>query len=505
MSLQTNRWALRLSVVTCLLVGFGPGTARGEAPGAENLLGHRGMLRTVAASNQPAGYIGLGTDFQYFTAGDFLTQGEDHARMINTYSIVWAPVRFLEAAFALHVTSDKSALGGKEELMVAVGDPEISLKGGFELGHGLAVGGLFDLRFPSGSGFFEPSLSSTSFLFGALGSWTLSKSIPLSVHLNLGFYYDGTSNLFDKPSDLTQAQLYAAQVSSFHRVVTRFGAEYNTKYVGPFFELSLEPFVGDGAPGFGDSPGIISFGARGWPTQSKSVQLLAAMDIAVTGVASGEPAVPTTSDKHAFVLPRWNFVLRLSYRFDAYAKPGTGTVEPPPPPPPEPPKAGVIVGTVLDAATSKPVWNAQVSVSGEETSKLAVDPGDGSFRTFKLPVGRHTVMVAAEGYTATQAEATVTADGTTTLAIRLQAKTTEVPGTLRGSIRALVGKNPKQATLLIPELDRTVSVGADGEFSVQLKAGEYRVVVSAPGFRTQTKQIRVGEGATVILNVELHK
>ena len=58
------------------------------------------LLRAAAASNHPAGWVGLGTDFQYFSSGDFLFDGEEHARMVNSYSIIWAPVRFLEAAFA---------------------------------------------------------------------------------------------------------------------------------------------------------------------------------------------------------------------------------------------------------------------------------------------------------------------------------------------------------------------------------------------------------------------
>jgi len=491
-----------------MLVGA-PVKVWAEVPAAGNLMGHRGMVRVAAANNHPAGLIGFGTVFQGFAAGNFLRSGEDHSRMVNSYSIAWAPLRFLETAFALHVTSDQSTEGKNEELMVAVGDPELSFKGGLEVGHGVAVGGLLDVRFPAGSGFFQPSLSATSLLFAALGSWSPG-SIPLAVHLNVGFYYDGTENLFDKPEELTAAQRYAAQLSSFSRVVTRVGAEYNTRYVGPFLELSLEPFVGGGAPGFGDSPGILTFGTRVWPTKSKSFQLLAAADIGITGVASG--GAPATSDKYAFVLPRWNIVVRLSYRFDAYAKEptstggggGTGVTGGGPGPVQEEQKTGVVTGTVVDSQSNKPVWNAQVRIAGEDASSLAVDPSNGSFRSFKLPVGKHTVTASADGYESAQMEVTVGTEGAVA-SLRLAPKTNVVPGTIRGSVKALVGKNPKSATILIPELDKTVNVDDSGTFSIQLKAGEYKVVVSAPGFRTQTKKIRVMEGSTVILNVELHK
>jgi hypothetical protein len=495
------------------LVFLGAAVVQAETPGAGNLLGHRGMLRAAAAMNHPAGYVGLGTDFQYFTSANFLYATEDHARMVNTYSITWAPIRFIEAAFALHVTSDQSVDPAEtdDDLKVAVGDPEVSVKGGYALANGLALGGLLDLRFPSGAGFFESSLSSTSVLFAALASYAPTR-IPFGVHLNIGFNYDGSENLLPDLDNLGPAARFSAQVSSYHRFVTRLGAEYNTRYVGPFVELSLEKFVGgSNTPGFGDSPGMLSFGARVWPTKTKSFQLLAALDVGITGVSDGstdKAASGGVKDAYFYILPRWNFLLRLSYRFDAYAKPSEGGPGPdhvPPPPPPEKPKTGVIRGTVVDSGSAKPVWNALVKVEGQEASSLAVNREDGSFRTFDLPVGKHTIVAEADGYQPARVEAYVKEDGTTDATLRLVPKTTVMPGTIRGTVKALVGKSPKEATILIPELDRTVNVDQSGSFSIQLKPGDYNLVVSAKGFRTQTKKITVREGSTVILNVELHK
>ena len=164
---KRSRYILGLVVASVGLIG----TVHADVPAAGNLMGHRGILRAAAANNQPAGFIGVGTVFQGFAAKDFLGQGEDHSRMVNSYSISYAPFRFVEAAFALHVTSDQSTVGNYEELMVAVGDPELSIKGRAELGHGVALGGLFDVRFPSGSGFFQASMSATSFLVAALAAF----------------------------------------------------------------------------------------------------------------------------------------------------------------------------------------------------------------------------------------------------------------------------------------------------------------------------------------------
>jgi hypothetical protein len=501
------RQALKGMVCASLL--FSWGEARGGAPDAGNLLAQRGVLRLSAATPQPSGWIGIATDFQYFKADGFLSKDQSHSRMVNSYALNWAPFRFLEAAFALHVTSDSNGAGPNEELQVAVGDPELALKGGVALPRGFSVGGLLDLRFLSGAGFFQSAGSATYVYFAALGSWFGGDRLPLGVHLNFGFFRDGSEHLFDKPSGLTAAQLYSAQVSSFHRLVTRVAVEVLTAYVGPFVELSLEPYVGEGAPGLGKSPGVLSLGVRGWPTRRKGLQLLAALDVGLTGVGDGSPIA--SGGKFAYAIPRWNLLLQASYRFDAFAEPPSSTartdgargVGGEPSLSSSGARSGVIRGTVLDGRTERALWNARVTVEGEGTSALAVNPADGTFRTYPLRVGKHVVVATAEGYSPSRVTVEVTPEGAETR-IKLAPRASIVAGVLRGTIKALSGKL-SGATVLIPEIDRTIQVGEDGVFSVELQPGEYKIIVSARRFRTQTKSIRIQEGSTVILNVDLHR
>jgi hypothetical protein len=465
------------------------------------------VLRISTATPQPAGVISIGTDFQFFKASGFLAANQDHSRMVNTYAINWAPFRFLEAAFALHVTSDSNVAGSVEDLQVAVGDPEVALKGGVEIGKGFGIGGLLDLRFPSGAGFFEASASATNVFFALLATWSGGSKLPLGVHLNLGFLRDGSANLFSDLSKLTHAQRFAAQVSSFNRLVARIGLEYVTKYVGPFLEVSLEPFLGEGNPGFDKSPNILSLGARVWLTKKKGLQLLAAVDVGLTGVGDGMP-VTTEPGKYAFAIPRWNLLFQASYRFDPFAAPEVRVVSDGGSPDVKPPEAiqtGVVLGSVTDARSEKPVWHARVALEGEHASSLAVNPQDGSFRTYKLPVGKHTLVASADGYDPAKLEVEVIADGQADAKIKLAPRAAISPGTLRGTVKSVQGKTLPGATVLIPETDQTIAAGTDGTFSVSLKPGEYKVVVSAKGFRSQTKTIRIQEGSTIILNVDLYK
>ncbi len=483
-------------------------TVNAEAAPSGNLLGQRGVLRVGAATPQPAGWFGIGTHMQYFSASSFLTENDEHSRMVNSFFINWAPIRYVEAALGFHVTSDNSVSGPDEELQVAVGDPQISIKSGAELGHGISLGGLVDLHFPSAAGFFNASGSATSALFALLGSWTGGESLPLNVNLNLGFFLDGSENLFDDPEKMTRAQRYSALVSSFNRLVTRVGVEYETRYVGPFLEFSLEPFMGSGAPGFGKSPGALTVGAKIWPTKAKGLQLLACMDIGLLGVADGQPVVPQSTGMYAFAIPRWNLLLQMSYRFDPFAEPATtmssGDVEHTPPSA-QTEDRGAVRGVVLDAQTNKPIWNASITISDEEASRLAVNPADGTFQTYQITRGSRTLQATADGYAEQTVQVEILPDAVVQTTFKLSPKNEDTPGTLRGTIKALAGKRFRGATILIPQIDKKLQVGPDGAFSLSLKPGEYSVMVSARGFRTQTKTIRIQQGSTVILNVDLHR
>ena len=495
---------INLAVISSLF--FYPTVTQGETAPSGNLMGQRGVLRAGAATPQPAGWFGIGTHMQYFSASSFLSDNDEHSRLVNSFFINWAPFRFVEAALGFHVTSDNSVSGPDEELQVAVGDPQISLKGGAELTSGLSLGGMVDLRFPSAAGFFNASASATSVHFALLGTWSGGRRLPLQVNLNLGFFLDGSANLFEDMDKMTAAQRYSALVSSFNRLITRVGVEYETRYVGPFLEMSLEPFMGSGAPGFGNSPGVLTVGAKIWPTRAKGLQLLACMDIGLIGVANGQPAVPESSGKYAFSIPRWNLLLQMSYRFDPFTEAASATgggEEANPSPLTE--ELGTARGAVLDAQTDKPIWNASITIADEEASRLAVNPADGTFQTYKLKGGSRTLRATADGYAEQALEVEVRPNEVAEAVFKLSPKNADAPGTLRGTIKALAGRKFTSATILIPQVDKKLQVGADGAFSISLKPGEYNVVVSSKGFRTQTKTIRIQKGSTVIINVDLHR
>jgi hypothetical protein len=516
MGIATRRLALACSIALASLAPGSTGWAQ-PAPsvqlGATEPMGLRGLLRVVAADLQPPGFFAVGSTYEFFSAPDLLASDglkADHARMSATYSVAWAPWRLLEAALALHVISDETTGAARDELQVAVGDPELALKTGFAVGRGLHVGGLLDLRLPSAVGFFKLSGSALNVLVAALASWDAPRGLPLRAHLNLGFQVDGSENLVDDPATLSPGQRFSAQISSFHRVVARVGIEYLTRWVGPFVELNLQPFVGAGAPSLGDSPGRLALGVHGWLGPRRGLQLLAAVELGLTGVGDGAPST-LAADRYAFVIPPWALTLGLSYRFDPLPAAVVHTVHRATaaaptvagPAPVEIDRAA-LSGTVVAGDSEEPVWDARVSIEGQEASALAVAPKTGAFRSYPLPLGPTKLTISAPGFEELRADANVRADGPV-LRYRLQRKLTTSSGTLRGIVSARGGAALASATVLLPDLDRTLGVDANGNFSLELKPGEYDVVISAPRYRPQRKKVRVFEGSTVILNVELYR
>lgn len=164
----------------------------------------------------------------------------------------------------------------------------------------------------------------------------------------------------------------------------------------------------------------------------------------------------------------------------------------------------MITGKVLDSQTLKPVWNARVKIVDSEASSLAVDSRDGSFRSFEVPLGTRTVVASADGYLDTRVLLDLNEGGARTV-IQMTPKVRFKPGTIRGTVTARGGRALGEATILVPELDRTIPLEKDGTFNLSLKPGQYKVVVSSPGMRTQERTVRVIEGDTIILNVELYK
>jgi hypothetical protein len=59
--------------------------------------------------------------------------------------------------------------------------------------------------------------------------------------------------------------------------------------------------------------------------------------------------------------------------------------------------------------------------------------------------------------------------------------------------------------LEIPQAKIKTRATAEGAFTVRIPGGTYHVIISAPGFLSQTKTVTVRNGEQAIFNVDLHE
>ncbi|MGH3681833.1 MAG: S8 family serine peptidase, partial [Natronosporangium sp.] len=170
-------------------------------------------------------------------------------------------------------------------------------------------------------------------------------------------------------------------------------------------------------------------------------------------------------------------------RLDAYAAVAAAPREP----------AGVLTGTVTDAATGDPIGGATVEVAGELDRREVTRP-DGSYAV-RLPAGDYRVTGSAFGYRPATADATVAADGSVTRDFRL-AEADRV--TLSGTVTDGSGHGwPLYAEVTVPGTPlRTHTDPATGLYALPVPAGAgYRLLVEPvyPGYATGSETVEVGD------------
>ncbi len=165
----------------------------------------------------------------------------------------------------------------------------------------------------------------------------------------------------------------------------------------------------------------------------------------------------------------------------------------------EAPKVGGVRVSVLDKETQAPVEGAVVQVGDAEQTTDA----EGRAVFAGMNPGAVALRIDAAGYQRGEEAVQVVAGSEAQVPVLLVKTEKKVPATITGFVRTRGGQ-PIRAKLEIPELNQQASADEKGAFLFTVPGGSYRVIISAPGYRSQVKRVSVKDGDQAIFNVDLH-
>ena len=158
--------------------------------------------------------------------------------------------------------------------------------------------------------------------------------------------------------------------------------------------------------------------------------------------------------------------------------------------------------TVLNAATSAPVSEAAVSISGP-TNREGQTSSTGRFDARSLVTGPYNVSASAKGYRAAQASVKLDPDAITPLQLTLE----PLAGAIDGRVLDRAALQPVPGARVFIDsarLERSTNADADGFFALaDIPAGPYTVRADAAGFASQTRLAEVEPGQRVTIGFAL--
>lgn len=161
-----------------------------------------------------------------------------------------------------------------------------------------------------------------------------------------------------------------------------------------------------------------------------------------------------------------------------------------------PPQARVFVEVVHKLSGEK-VAGAVVTAMGKDhlTSLGTVLLSD-------VPPGLLPITVRAPGFTEAEETVSVVAGDEARLTVSLQPTQVRALATIIGHVRDPKGR-PIAALLSLPQAQISTRADETGAFLVRVVGGTYSVIVSAPGYVTQTRTVNVKDADQIIFNITL--
>ena len=478
----------------------------------------------------PVGQLRLGLHGEFFSASDVLVKrvspsGGDHDTRVQaalTFGV--APFHHFELFGAILGSSNRNqrlcltnSSGNEQcvseanrtdpELIKSYGDLILGVKGAYPIAPGFSAGGELGVRLmASTTGIYDISPDSTSLWIGALATYDLkpvTKNIPIRFHLNIGYYFDNSSNLQDY--DAAQTSAVSRYVSKFaygisenrFRLALGADAPFDDVIAGfslrPIVEYHLEYLTGSqdkviynqehltcgkaGADACADNQD------QHWVTLGVQAQVVRGLTLTVgLDLALRSPGYP-----YGPSLPPWNLLFGMGYPFDLLTRVVTVRM---PAEKVEPLREGLVAGRVT-TTTGTPIEGAVVGVTGRLYSRVLTD-ADGTFQSVPLPPGPVELVIVANGFETLSTKLDVIAGQIANVAFTLTPRAPAARAV--GRITEDSGKGVAAALKLAgPQIAEGKS-DESGNFAVPVPPGQYVLRIDADQYLSKVVPLTVAEG-----------
>ena len=460
--------------------------------------GGTGLFSMPVANGVDAGIFLLSAHGEFFSGKDVIILGDEDRRFGGRLALSYGATDNVEltAGLGAHSNFNSATLPPAPTLIQSVGNLNFGAKYHQDLGDGLRVGAQLGLGLPAAAADVGVDFGASAIDILGLATFDLREQelAPLRAHLLVGYTADGEESLFN--SELTKIERFGHGVRGYDVARIGLGADLPLPFFTPSIEWALNLPVGapcnkaDIIPcvddvGFSAYPSTLTIGLKAAPAEGVSLDLGAELGV-TTKESQGTPAVPA-----------WNLVFGASYALNPKPVIVERVVEVEVEVAPEAaaPVAAVlshVTGTVVDAATKRPIADVRIKYLETEFSDQ-VGSADGKFRSIEFTPGtKVTIQLSAPGYTNRSMRMTVSE---APISGTIEMQQAIIGGRLAGRVTAEGAGAAEASVWLSGEEEKRVKVDpATGAFQIDVKPGDYRLVVSAPGHISVSENISILNG-----------
>lgn len=510
MAIRRTISVLVIGVLQALLANWLAHTVRAQSTPAPAGIAAGGLCGLIYAETPtcPAYLLAVSGTAGYGHTESMGSIKGSHKRFAGTLGVGFAPFDWLAVSARLDGRLDIHPPDPDGPDGTMVGDPRIAVRMGRALNQDFSFGGSIGLWMPGAD---APSLRFTaaSVDFKALGAWRPHQG-PWSLLGTVGFRLDQSGSAAPDLRRLRPGDRLSLGLSDYHAVLGVLGVSYTFVGKGEVFaELSGDILVGAKAPSLMKSPLRAGIGGRYF--LSKMLQV----EVSVTGSLSQRPSL-AESAKLVPVEPRVYATTGIRFGLPSPERrvSGSGETDPEPADVPSPnqeielaasPQIALVTGSILDAEGA-PLPEAQLTLTAGEQKLETFTDGNGVYSFDKIPLGPVSLAVSAAGFSSQTWEITAVY-GMSSLGPRSLVQASET-GILRCLTRTF-GSDGLKANIVVRDAKgKEVAKGesdATGRFEIKIQPGSYQVIITASGYRSHRRQVKVDSNGVAILNVDMRE